>query len=69
MSNQLSSGPQMTVHQPDYMGQPGAAMLVARIVAYWQRKGKAASVWTEERVSGLGHRDYVVRSSMKGGQP
>ncbi len=66
----------MTSHYPgldryhDYSTQQGAAILVARIRAYWRERVITASVWAQEVPSNLdGNRTFVVRSTMQGGRP
>lgn len=69
MTSQAPTSLPMPVHQPDYMTQQGAAILVARIIAYWHKRGKAVSVWAEELYQHAEPRVWIVRSTMIGGQP
>lgn len=70
MTSQFPTTPD-GVRIPDYCSQAGAALLVARITAYWAARGKAVSVWAQEVPCNLdaGKRTFVVRSTMQGGQP
>ncbi len=69
----LPGGPQSMLLNPnaDYCGQAGAAILCARIQAYWAARGKQVSVFSVRRWNGLegGNQSYDVRSEMTGGQP
>ena len=58
---------------PEYLTEPTAPTLVARIRAYWERRGKSVNVWSERRNAHDRPTDrdgvWVVRSDMVDGLP
>jgi hypothetical protein len=58
----------------DYCTEYGAAILAARIRAYWAARGHAPAVWVQDSVHSVSPSrpellSYTVRSDMKGGMP
>lgn len=58
----------------DYCTEHGAAVIAARIRAYWTARGTNPNVWVEDSVHTMSPStrellSYTVRSDMKGGMP